>query len=409
MQKQRHRWAPPPVDRSVQRLDSPPFQSFWMGGFEGADHLNSRGEPLDLVKVSGHLDHLEIDYAQMQAWHLTTVRESVGWRLSESNGLFDFSRARRFAQVARNHGIQILWTLMHYGTPPDVSLLDDSFCERFATFAAAAAATLGELSDEPPIYTPINEMSFLAWAASQTRLIHPYGPAVEKLDGATMADGFQIKCRLAKATLMAMEAIRQVDARARFMHVEPIVHVVAPEGRPDLQELAEEVRSYQWQTWDILSGRMMPELGGHPHAIDLIGVNHYHNGQWEVLTEKRLHWHLKDPRRRRFSSMLEEVWRRYHRPIVISETSHIGVGRAEWLDEMASEARLAVKHGVPVKGMCLYPIVDRPDWDDADHWHNSGLWDHAPEATGTPRWPRRIDLSYAKALHQWQSRMPRHS
>jgi hypothetical protein len=31
--------------------------------------------------------------------------------------------------------------------------------------------------------------------------------------------------------------------------------------------------------------------------------------------------------------------------------------------------------GVPLEGLCIYPVVDRPDWDDPALWHNSGLWD----------------------------------
>jgi beta-glucosidase/6-phospho-beta-glucosidase/beta-galactosidase len=387
-----------------------------MGGFEGADHLNQQGRALDMVEASGHLAHLDQDYARMAAWGLRTVRESVGWRLSERDGVFDFSRATRIARTARRHGVQVLWTLMHYGTPADVSLLDDSFCERFARFAAAAAATLADVSDGAPVYTPVNEVSFLAWAASETNMLHPYQGDPQGKGESSLSNGFDIKCRLVKAILMGVRAIRQVDPCARFLHIEPLVHVVAPDDQPELAETAAQVRSYQWQTWDMLAGRMLPELGGHADALDLIGVNHYHSGQWEVGTERRLHWHLKDPRRMPFARLLIETWTRYHRPMIVAETSHIGVGRAQWLDEIAAEVRTARDTGADVQGVCLYPIVDRPDWNDAGHWHNSGLWDHAPPS-GDPEpavspdvaaqdWPRRLRLDYAKTLRRWQQRLP---
>jgi hypothetical protein len=31
--------------------------------------------------------------------------------------------------------------------------------------------------------------------------------------------------------------------------------------------------------------------------------------------------------------------------------------------------------GVDIRGICIYPLVDRPDWDHLDVYHNSGLWD----------------------------------
>ncbi len=388
---------------------TPPWRSFWMGGFEGADHINSRGVPLDMVAASAHDQHVAMDYAQLRAAGLWTVRESVGWRLCEHGGRFDFSRAVRFAKMARSEDIQVQWTLMHYGTPSDVSLQDDAFCERFARFAREAALVLGEHAQEPPVYTLINEMSFVSWAVTQTRLMHPYGKDAETAPGTTVHDGFHIKCRLVKAALMGMQAILEVDPRARFLHVEPLVHVVPPAGRPDLQDLADDVCAYQWQVWDMLAGRLLPELGGHEAALDLMGVNHYHSGQWEVLTEKRLYWHLGDPRRKPLAHLLKGVWLRYSRPLIVAETSHVGEGRAAWLEDVAGEVAQALADGVVIQGVCLYPIVDRPDWDNPEHWHHSGLWDHAPGAMLPGAWPRRMNLAYGRALHRWQTRLPRHA
>jgi hypothetical protein len=31
-----------------------------------------------------------------------------------------------------------------------------------------------------------------------------------------------------------------------------------------------------------------------------------------------------------------------------------------------------------VEGLCIYPIIDRPDWENPEHWHHSGLWDLRP-------------------------------
>lgn len=383
-----------------------PLRSFWMAGFEGADHINSSEFPLDMAALSHHVEHVEMDYAQLRAWGLRTVRESLGWRLCERGGRFDFGRALHHARLARDMGLQIQWTLMHYGTPGDVSLLDDSLCERFAEFARAAALALRDVSPDPPVYTPINEISFQSWAVVQTRLMHPHGRDEEAAAGTTLHDGFHIKCRLVKAALMGMQAILDVDPRARFMHVEPLVHVVPPEGRPDLQDLADEVASYQWQVWDMLSGRLLPELGGSEQALDILGVNHYHSGQWEVITERRLQWHLNDPRRRPFAQLLQLAWQRYQHPIVVAETSHVGQGRAAWLDDIGRNVELAIENGVPVKGVCLYPIVDRPDWENLDHWHHSGLWDHEPASLQHGAWPRRLYINYAQALQNWLRRLP---
>jgi glycosyltransferase involved in cell wall biosynthesis len=382
-----------------------PFQGFWMGGFEGADHVNASGVALDMALVSGHLQRLDEDHRRCAQMGLRTVRESIGWRLAESGqGRIDLSRAQHIAASAHRHGLQVLWTLMHYGLPPDLSLHDDAMIERFVCFAAEVARVIGRASRLAPVFTPINEINFLAWAASQPGVFSPpnNGPLGE--DNSSSVSGYDVKRRLARAALAAMAAMRAVEPRSRFLHVEPVVHVVAPTTHPEWATQADQICSWQWQAWDLLCGRMEPELGGHPGALDLLGINHYHSSQWEVGTEARLHWHLRDPRRRPVVALLEDVWQRYRRPVLVAETSHVGAGRAAWLHEVAAEVRMAQQRGIPVQGLCLYPLVDRPDWNNTSQWHRSGLW-HVSAATTPPntqhltRW-REPEL--ATALNSWQ-------
>lgn len=159
----------PPADESPPPHGARgPYRSFWMGGYEGADHVNGQGRALDLVRATGHLDRLDEDYRAAARLGLRSLRESVGWRLAEpAPGRYDFARAHRMARAARRHGVQLLWTVMHYGTPTDLSLFDDALIDRFARFAGALAVELAPYADdaEPPVYTLVNEIGFVAWAA----------------------------------------------------------------------------------------------------------------------------------------------------------------------------------------------------------------------------------------------------
>lgn len=397
--------SPPALDRAH------PFRSFWMGGYEGADHINGLGFALDMAWGNGHIEQLEADHARAAALGIRTVRETIGWRLTETSpGRFDMARAVRIAASASRQGMQVLWTLMHYGTPADVSLLDDSAIDRFAAFSAAVAHTLGPLTDEAPVYNLVNEISFLAWAVSHTNMVHPYRNDPREAGAvadATAASGYEVKRRLVKMALAGIDSVRTVDPRARFLHVEPLVHVVAPRDRPELGALAEQISDYQWQAWDLLCGKVEPALGGSSRALDLIGINHYHSSQWEAATEDRLWWHLHDARRRPFADLLKTAWERYGRPMIVAETSHFGEGRAQWLNELASEVEGARRADLPVHGICLYPLVDRPDWSNPVQWHHSGLWDVEPTAAaGLPVQRRVLCSDYAAALQRWQARLP---
>jgi hypothetical protein len=55
-----------------------------------------------------------------------------------------------------------------------------------------------------------------------------------------------------------------------------------------------------------------------------------------------------------------------------------------------------------VEGLCIYPVVDRPDWDDPGHWHNSGLWDLRP---GDGRLERVACEEYLVELGRIQARL----
>jgi len=393
-----------------------PYRSFWMAGFEGADHRNAHGVALDLVQANGHLDHLEDDYRRLAALGLRTVRESIGWRVAEpggpahgaSPGRFDFDRALRFAEAADRHGLQLLWTLMHYGRPADVDVFADDFADRLADFAGAAARALRGMSSDVAVYTPVNEISFLAWAISETHMIHPYRREVEQRkaeNGAPRDVGWEAKWRLVRGALRAIEAIRAEDPNARFLHVEPLIHIAPPRHAPELAWRADEIAEYQWQAWDMLAGRLLPELGGSEDALDLLGVNYYHNCQWE-MGAGWLEWCDDDPRRVTMSSLLRKVAKRYDRPLIVAETSHIGAGRARWMADIADELGRARGAGVPVIGACLYPAVDRPDWNNDAHWHNSGLWDVVVDRAGSNFLQRKLHAGYARRLRRAQQRLP---
>jgi hypothetical protein len=130
-----------------------------------------------------------------------------------------------------------------------------------------------------------------------------------------------------------------------------------------------------------------------------MGLNYYHSNQWEH-PDVRLRWD-EEPRDDRWvplRELLAEVYERYRRPLFIGETSHFGAGRGGWLREVFDEVEQAIVGGVLMEGITLYPILDRPDWDDLEHWHNSGLWDLLPDEEGGLR--RVLSEDYAAVLRE---------
>jgi hypothetical protein len=97
--------------------------------------------------------------------------------------------------------------------------------------------------------------------------------------------------------------------------------------------------------------------------------------------------------------MLQEVYERYRRPLFIAETGIEDEARPAWLRYIGYEVRRALREGVPVHGICLYPIVNHPGWDDDRHCYN-GLWDYTDE-----RGEREIYEPLARELAEQQHLM----
>jgi hypothetical protein len=88
----------------------------------------------------------------------------------------------------------------------------------------------------------------------------------------------------------------------------------------------------------------------------------------------------RDARRKPLSELLLYAWERYHRPIIIGETSGFQDHRAEWLRMTIEECMKALLSGVNLQGACLFPCVDMPDWNSGE-WAKIGMFDVPDHST----------------------------
>jgi beta-glucosidase/6-phospho-beta-glucosidase/beta-galactosidase len=368
------------------------FRSFWMAGFECSSHINGAGARLDMIADLQHDRFCAEDYARLKQVGIFAARDGLRWHLIDrGSGNYDWSSWIPMLNAARIEQVQVIWDLFHYGWPDGLDIFSAGFIDRFAKFAGAAARIHQECSDEVPFFSPVNEISFFAWAATRDLIFpHAYGRDDE------------LKRQLVRADIAAIESIRAVDARARIISPEPLIHNVPPKVEPWNTGPALAQRNSQFEAWDMLAGRTAPELGGAEHYLDIVGLNFYAGNEWEMPGGAKLHWDAgsEDPRWMPLHQLLAEVYERYKRPLFLAETSHYGVGRAPWLYEIAAEVYRALRNGVPLEGVCLYPILDRFDWGNRMHWHNCGLWDMQLNAGGY--YERILNLIYARALDNAQ-------
>jgi len=161
------------------------------------------------------------------------------------------------------------------------------------------------------------------------------------------------------------------------VHVDPLINVVNRRGADATERhAAAAYNRVQYEALDMIAGRAWPQLGGDSSYVDIVGGNYYVHNQWELngrFIERT------DTRYRPLSLLLNDVFTRYRKPVFIAETGIEENRRAEWLSYICDEVIAALEMGVPVEGVCLYPIVNHPGWDDDRHCHN-GLWDYCNES-----------------------------
>lgn len=337
------------------------FNTFLMGGFECADHINRSGERINLLKETQHDIRVGEDYEKLASIGIMTVREGICWSTVETApGFFNFSEVLYRILAAEKYGIQQIWDLIHFGYPDGIYPTHPLFCNRFVQLCEAFTLFYREHSQLPLFVVPINEISFLAWHSGDVRGTVPFA----------VNNGWDIKYHLCKAAILGIKMLKNIDPDSRIIMVEPLVKIHASELQNDVHEANEN----QFQAMDIIAGRICPELGGSENLLEILGFNYYWNCQWKVNGEP-LDWPDIQQTRMPFSELLQVAYDRYKKPLFISETGHFGTGRGKWLEEIVDECILAKKNGVDLNGICIYPVTDRPDWDDLSSYSQCGIWD----------------------------------
>ena len=330
------------------------FASFFQAGFECSSHRRKDGVRLDLIRATGHDRHVLRDYRQCKNLGLLTVRDGLRWHLIEkSAGRYDWSSWMPALEAAEECAVQVIWDLFHYGSPDHVDQAADDFPDRFTEFALAALEVLSSVSRRPPLICPLNEINFLTWAVEVD-----YFPRIGREETGWF------KRQLVRTAISASKAIREHWPRATLVSAEPLVHIASGTRRRADVKAAEAARQGQFEAYDWITGRAMPELGGDLSLVDRIGLNFYpHNQFYRDGPTIPMGHHEYRP----LADMLVEVAERYGKPIFLSETGAEGSAKPSWLHYVCNEVRDAMDRGAIIDGICWYPITAYPGWDNSRH------------------------------------------
>jgi len=356
------------------------FRSFFQGSFPCSTACQGEGKRVDQVINSGHDILLERDYAQLADYQLLTARDSARWYLIEQTpGEYDWSTFMPMLHAAENKKLELIWELAHFGWPDHLDIWQPAFIDGFAAFARAMARLMRDEGYVAPFFTPISQISFWSWAGADIAWFNP----------SITGRGRELKLQLVRASIVAMQAIREEIPGARFVLTDPLIHVAATDDSVSSREEASRQHEAQYEAWDMISGRRHPELGGESSLLDIIGLHYYPNNQWYTHGGPL---DIHNPDYRPLASLLLEVWQRYQRPMLLAETGTEGEMRVPWLKSVVEQVNLAMAQGVQIEGISIFPAVDYPDWIDGQH-SPGGLFG-LPDANGnrTPYEPYALEI-----------------
>ncbi|HSN87652.1 MAG TPA: glycoside hydrolase family 1 protein, partial [Thermoanaerobaculia bacterium] len=194
----------------------------------------------------------------------------------------------------------------------------------------------------------------------------------------------RVMLQLVRGIQRTVEALKEVDPGAVMVHVEATG--LARAAREDLQVLAVEDQRRGYLGYDLLTGRVEPDHplftwllrnGAGPDELrdirraaiplDVIGLNFY--PQWStqqisVDRRGRLAYRAVEQDGAGFVHLIEDYYKRYNVPIMVTETSAKGAVdvRSRWLTASVAAIRQLREEGVPVLGYTWFPLFTMIDW-----------------------------------------------
>ena len=201
-----------------RRSTDVPLTSFWMAGFDGADHINSSGVALSMTELTQHDSHVDDDYRRLADLKFAPFAKARAGAPSSETGVTISHRCRRASRGQRGsvcNAMDAAFFRLAGRRRSIVCPLRGPLC---ALCEGGCGISCG-LCARRPIYTPINEISFISWAIGHSGHINAGNDHLKHRKG-------ELRRQFVRAALAACDAIRSVDPRARFMHTDPLMHVV---------------------------------------------------------------------------------------------------------------------------------------------------------------------------------------
>ncbi len=388
----------------MQTIGSENFPEVW-GGLECTINRTEHGY-FDQLQFSGHYERWKTDIEKFASLGITKLRYPVLWERHEpeQNQVIDWILTAARLNKIRDCGMVPIVGLLHHGSGPAFTdLLDPDFPKLLAAYARQVAERFPWVE----YYTPVNEPLTTARFSGLYGLWYPH----HKKDTSFV----KMVLNQVKAVILCMEAIRQVNPKAKLVQTEDLGKTYST---PGLKFQAGFENERRWLTYDLLCGKLRPgckmydyllRLGvaeaqlqffqQHPCPPDIMGMNYYLTSERYLDERLELHpvhthggnevqqyadveavrvahdepWGLK--------VLMREAWQRYGISLAMTEC-HLHCSREEqlrWLASCWNDLQDLRADSVDIKALTAWALLGSFGWEklltSADMNYESGVFD----------------------------------
>ena len=380
----------------------------WATGIEDTfiPHARPGLRALDEYELTQHYKLWKRDFDLVPETGVKFIRWGIPWyRVQPAPDRWDWEWTDKALDYLVNvKGVTPVLDLMHYGTPLwlENSFINSSYPQRVAEYTLAVIARYKSLVRH---YTALNEPMVNADMCGSKAEWPPY------LSG---DDGYvKLTLAIAKGIVLTTQAIKAEQPDAITVQVEALWHSFTKDR--SLQDHVDHNNARQYLCFDLTTGQVKDDypladfLCSHGmtetdldwfyrHAVtfDFFGANFY---PWSYREFRRgsngtMRYVTGDTPGDRIAIVIREAYRRYHMPIMVTETSANGdvSVRARWMDETLETVRTLRTEGIPVAGYTWFPLFSMVDWAYRkgrrpleDYLIHLGLYDSALDSKGILR------------------------
>jgi beta-glucosidase/6-phospho-beta-glucosidase/beta-galactosidase len=370
-------------------------------GIECSAPVVGRGVRQDELRKTGHWERFEEDFALIRASNIRFVRYGVPFHVVAAGPRardFDWQWTDRAMGSLRDHGLEPILDLFHFGLPDDIGAVGDPILvERFEAYAR-------EVAERYPwvrYYTPVNEPLVTAVMSARAgvwneraRDDRAFVAALDSVATCAVRGMEIIRQRRPDAVFLQSDACEQytaldaaADGHAAFLNERRFVGYDLTYGMPPEPSVV---------AWLLVNGmgedrlEWFREHGSREGCI--VGHDYYRGNEWLVEAGGRTR--RAGTRRRGYAALAREYHARYQMPFLLSETNIAGALAPGWLAEVWNDALRLREEGLPIRGFCWYGFVDHVDWDSGLA-RNRGRVNHCG-LVGLDRHPHPVAHQYSR-------------